>query len=213
MKRFIAFLLLVMLSCALFVGCDKGEESNSSDSSDANVSITVEEGKNYYATIDIIDYGVITVKLEPSQAPITVQNFIDLAQRGFYDGLTFHRIISGFMMQGGDPKGNGTGDSGKDIFGEFAINGHQNNISHKRGVISMARAVNDPNSASCQFFIVHDDRAASSLDGMYAAFGYVTEGIEVVDKVCSKAKPVDNNGTILKDQQPVIKSIKITVEG
>ena len=211
MKRLIAFLLLIVLSCSLFVACDKSGESSSSDSSDANVSITVEDGKNYYATIDIIDYGVITVKLEPSQAPITVQNFIDLAQSGFYDGLTFHRIISGFMMQGGDPKGNGTGDSGKDIYGEFAMNGHQNTLSHRRGVISMARA-NDPNSASCQFFIVHNDMAASSLDGKYAAFGYVTEGIEVVDKVCANARPVDSNGTILKDQQPVIKTIKITVK-
>ena len=203
MKRLIAFLLLTVLACSLFVGCDKSEEVTS--------SITVEDGKNYYATIDIIDYGTITVKLDPTQAPITVQNFIDLAQSGFYDGLTFHRIISGFMMQGGDPNGNGTGDSGKDIYGEFSSNGHKNNISHKRGVISMARS-NDPNSASCQFFIVHDDKAAGSLDGLYAAFGYVTEGIEVVDKVCANANTIDSNGLIAKDQQPVIRSIKITVE-
>ncbi len=209
MKRFFAFLLLIVLSCSILVGCDKEDGP-----------IVVEEGKDYYATIDIIDYGKITVKLEPSQAPITVQNFIDLAQSGFYDGLTFHRIISGFMMQGGDPNGNGTGDSGKDIVGEFAANGYTyNTISHKRGVISMARQGENPytgeknyDTASCQFFIVHDDRAAGSLDGMYAAFGYVTDGIEVVDKVCANARPVDNNGTILKDQQPVIKTIKITVE-
>ena len=210
MKRFIATFLLIVLSLTLFVGCNKDDETSSN--ADSTSSIAIEDGKTYYAVIDIIDYGTITVKLEPKEAPKTVENFINLAQSGFYDGLTFHRIISGFMMQGGDPKGNGTGSSDKKIVGEFASNGHKNNISHKRGVISMARA-NDPNSASCQFFIVHDDRAANSLDGMYAAFGYVTEGIEVVDKVCTQARPIDGNGTILKAEQPVIKSIKIKVEG
>ena len=210
MKRFIVAFLLIILSLTLFVGCDKDDETSSG--ADSNTSVTVESGKTYFAVIDIIDYGTITIKLAPEEAPKTVQNFINLAQSGFYDGLTFHRIISGFMMQGGDPNGNGTGGSGNKIVGEFSSNGYKNNISHKRGVISMARS-NDPNSASCQFFIVHDDRAANSLDGLYAAFGYVTEGIEVVDKVCSQARPIDNNGTIPKTEQPVIKSIKIKVEG
>lgn len=211
MKRFIALILIAVFACTLFVGCDKDESSGADGSTaDKNESITVEDGKTYYGVIDIKDYGKITVKLDPEQAPITVQNFIDLAQSGFYDGLTFHRIISGFMIQGGDPKGNGTGGSSKNIVGEFTSNGHNNTISHKRGVISMARS-SMPNSASSQFFIMHND--SPHLDGQYAAFGCVTEGIEVVDAICKAAKPVDNNGTILKADQPIIKSVRIIVEG
>ena len=160
-----------------------------------------------YADIIIKDYGTITVKLEFDAAPITVENFMRLAESGFYDGLTFHRIMKGFMMQGGDPLGNGTGGSDETIIGEFEQNGYYNPISHERGVISMARA-NDPNSASSQFFIVHQDSQAS-LDGKYAAFGRVTEGMEVVDAVCEAAQPVDNNGTILAEEQPVIEKIVI----
>lgn len=157
----------------------------------------------YYADIDIKDYGKITVKLDQEAAPITVDNFVNLAQKGFYDGLTFHRIIEGFMMQGG------AGDSTKNIVGEFSANGYKNELSHTRGAISMART-NDMNSANSQFFIVHED--SPHLDGQYAAFGYVTEGIEVVDKVCEQAKPTDNNGTIKEEQQPIITSIKIRTE-
>ena len=132
------------------------------------------------AIIDVKDYGVIKVELDPTNAPITVQNFINLANSHFYDGLTFHRIIKGFMIQGGCPKGNGTGSSNQNIKGEFKTNGVNNTISHVRGVISMARAY-DPNSGSCQFFIVHKD--ATYLDGQYAGFGHVIEGIEVVDAI------------------------------
>lgn len=164
------------------------------------------EGQTPYAVIDIKDYGKITVKLDPTSAPITVENFINLANSKFYDGLTFHRIMEGFMMQGGDPQGNGSGGSDKEIKGEFTANGVNNTLSHKRGAISMARAT-PYDSASSQFFIVHQD--ALSLDGQYACFGYVTEGIEVVDKVCTTAEPTDNNGTIPKAKQPVINSIKI----
>ena len=213
MKRLISLILVIIFACTLFVGCEKGEDTSSgADGSTAakNESIKVEEGKTYYGVIDIKNYGKITVKLDPSQAPITVQNFIDLAQSGFYDGLTFHRIMSGFMIQGGDPNGNGTGGSGKNIKGEFTSNGHNNTLAHKRGVISMARS-SKPDSASSQFFIMHQD--ASHLDGKYAAFGYVTEGIEVVDAICKAAKPVDNNGTILAANQPVITSVRIIVEG
>ncbi len=160
-----------------------------------------------YADIVIRDYGTITVKLDFDAAPITVTNFIQLAESGFYDGLTFHRIMKGFMMQGGDPLGNGTGGSDETIVGEFEENGYYNPISHVRGVISMARAT-DPNSASSQFFIVHEDSQAS-LDGKYAAFGMVTEGMNVVDAVCDNAQPVDNNGTILAEEQPVIEKIVI----
>ncbi len=163
----------------------------------------------YYADIDIKDYGMITVKLDQSAAPKTVGNFISLAQSGFYDGLTFHRIMKGFMMQGGDPEGNGTGGAEKTVVGEFSANGHNNPISHKRGVISMARA-NDPNSASSQFFIVHED-SEDSLDGKYAAFGHVISGMEVVDKICETV-PQGYNGAVADSDKPVIKSITIRTE-
>ncbi len=160
----------------------------------------------YYADIVVENYGTITVELNGDVAPVTVGNFIELAKSGFYDGLTFHRIMAGFMMQGGDPNGNGTGGSETTIVGEFTQNGHENPLSHTRGCISMARA-KDPNSASSQFFIVHED--STFLDGQYAAFGYVTEGMDVVDAVCTAAQPTDDNGTIPAEAQPVIESITI----
>jgi len=172
----------------------------------AIVLIVALSGKTYIADITVEGYGTITVELDSKAAPKTVDNFVSLAKSGFYDGLTFHRIISGFMIQGGDPNGNGTGGSGKNIEGEFSANGHENNLKHVRGVISMARS-QAPNSASSQFFIMHED--APNLDGKYAAFGIVTAGIEVVDAICKDAKPVDRNGTIPADQQPVITSIVI----
>lgn len=132
--------------------------------------------------IEMDNGGIIRIELDPNAAPITVANFEKLVKEGFYDGLTFHRIIPGFMIQGGDPKGNGTGGSKEHIKGEFASNGVQNPIAHKRGVISMARAM-DPNSASSQFFIMHDD--APHLDGNYAAFGRVVDGMGVVDEIAS----------------------------
>ena len=165
-----------------------------------------EEAAMIYADIEIQDYGTISVALDPNAAPATVENFVKLAEEGFYDGLTFHRIIEGFMMQGGDPEGTGMGGSDETIAGEFAANGHDNDISHKRGVISMARS-QDYNSASSQFFIVHKD--STFLDGQYAAFGYVNKGLNVVDAVCEAAEPIDNNGTIPAEKQPVIVSVKI----
>ena len=159
------------------------------------------------ATIKIEGYGTIELDLYGNIAPITVENFAKLANEGFYNGLTLHRIIEDFMMQGGCPEGNGTGDSGTDIKGEFLLNGVYNNISHVRGVISMARG-NEPDSGSCQFFIVHKD--SPHLDDNYAAFGMVTSGIEVVDKICTDAEPSDSNGTIPADKQPVITSITVT---
>ena len=131
---------------------------------------------------------------------------MNLAEEGFYDGLTFHRIISGFMIQGGDPKGNGTGGSDTTIKGEFSENGVENNISHVRGTISMARA-NDPDSASSQFFIVHED--STFLDGQYAAFGHVTDGMDVVDAICENTPVQDNNGTVKAADQPVITSVTV----
>ena len=138
--------------------------------------------QNPIATIEMEDGGVITLELYPEVAPISVNNFISLAKKGFYDGLIFHRVISGFMIQGGDPQGSGMGGPGYSIKGEFAGNGVKNDLSHARGVLSMARAQN-PNSAGSQFFIMHAD--GPFLDGQYAAFGKVVEGIEVVDRIAA----------------------------
>ena len=184
----------------------------------ALTTVIVMASRPYYADIEIEGYGVITVKLDKSEAPKTVKNFVNLAESGFYNGLTFHRIIEDFMMQGGCPNGNGTGGNldknGEEIniVGEFSKNGYTNNISHERGVISMARSGGYPeadyyNTASSQFFIVHKD--SPHLDGNYAAFGRVVSGMEIVDKICEEAKPSDSNGTIPKDAQPVIKTITI----
>lgn len=164
-----------------------------------------ESGKHHVA-ITVRDYGTITVELDADAAPITVQNFLDLADSGFYDGLTFHRIIEGFMIQGGDPEGTGMGGSDKTIKGEFSANGVENPLSHTRGAISMARS-SAMDSASSQFFIVQKD--STFLDGQYACFGYVTDGMDVVDAIAADAQPTDGNGTIPADQQPVIESVKV----
>lgn len=159
----------------------------------------------HYVEITVKDYGKIDLELDADVAPITVTNFINLVNDNFYDGLTFHRIIDGFMIQGGDPLGNGTGGSDKTIKGEFSDNGVNNSISHVRGVISMARS-NSYDSASSQFFIVHED--STFLDGKYAAFGKVTSGMDIVDKL-AKVKVEDDNGTVSKENQPIIESIKV----
>ena len=155
----------------------------------------------------IAEYGKLELELDADVAPITVTNFVNLAKKGFYNGLTFHRIMSGFMIQGGDPNGDGTGGSEETIKGEFKSNGIENTMSHKRGVISMARTQNDPDSASSQFFIVQED--SDFLDGDYAAFGKVTAGMDIVDKICQSVQPIDNNGTVPADQQPKITAIKV----
>ena len=159
----------------------------------------------HYVEIDVKDVGKITAELNADIAPITVTNFINLVDQQFYDGLTFHRIINGFMAQGGDPLGNGRGGSDKNIKGEFLSNGVNNPLKHTRGVLSMARSAL-PNSASSQFFIMH--QAAPHLDGNYAAFGKVISGMEVVDELCKNTPVVDNNGTVLPADQPVITSIR-----
>ncbi len=160
----------------------------------------------HYIQIDIANYGVITAELDADAAPITVTNFVNLVNKGFYNGLTFHRIIDGFMIQGGCPLGNGTGNSGENIKGEFAQNGYNNPIAHERGVLSMARS-SAPDSASSQFFIMH--QAAPHLDGAYAAFGHVISGIEIVDAICAGTPVTDSNGTVAADNQPVITSITV----
>lgn len=185
---------------------ESGKEEEDQAKEEEKTDGTQGELKHYTAIIDVRDYGKITVDLDPNAAPITVENFVKLAKDGFYDGLTFHRIMEGFMIQGGDPNGNGTGGSSETIKGEFKENGVDNPISHVRGTISMARS-QDPDSASSQFFIVQAD--STFLDGQYAAFGSVKEGMEIVDQICQDALPTDDNGTIPSDEQPVIETITI----
>ena len=186
---------------------DTTDGTEEAGSGDADISDSaLDPALTYYAKIEVEGYGTITVQLDQNTAPVTAENFVKLAESGFYDGLTFHRIYEGFMIQGGDPNGDGTGGSDEEIVGEFASNGFENNLSHTRGVISMARA-SDYNSASSQFFIVHED--SDFLDGEYAAFGWITEGMEVVDAICEDAEPYDDNGMMYAEDQPVITSITI----
>lgn len=208
--------LLIVLLLSGGTATDSTFTSGSNDegntASDTQAYEPVEEldaSLTYYADIEIQDYGTITFKLDQASAPITCTNFVNLAQSGFYDGLTFHRIIYGFMMQGGDPNGNGTGGSDHTIVGEFPNNLHFNNLSHTKGAVSMARS-SAYDSASSQFFIVHED--STFLDGDYAVFGYVTEGQDIVDAICSSAKPIDGNGTIPAQAQPVMTSVTIRTE-
>ena len=200
MKKIIAFLLCAVLAGAA-LGCGSKDKSEAS-AGDADLLSGL-----HYAEIEVEDYGTISLELDADTAPITVTNFVNLAKDGFYDGLTFHRIIDGFMIQGGDPLGNGTGGSDETIKGEFSDNGVENDISHVRGTISMARS-SDPDSASSQFFIVHQD--STYLDGQYAAFGHVTDGMDVVDAICEDTPVQDNNGTVAAEDQPVITSITLS---
>ena len=181
--RWIALFVALTLCVSLWSGCKKEEEPV--------IKITMADG------------GVMTFKLYPDKAPETVENFISLAKSGFYDGLTFHRIISGFMIQGGDPEGTGFGGSEKTIKGEFSANGVDNDLKHVRGVISMARSQN-PDSASSQFFIMHDD--APHLDGQYAAFGMMIDGYDVLDRLAET--PVKGDGQT-PVEKPVIESITV----
>ena len=223
MKKITVWLLTLAFAATMLAGCgsktdttDTTETTEATSAADetsdgaADTTDTSEDGELltglHHVTIDVQDYGTISLELDADTAPISVTNFINLANEGFYDGLTFHRIISGFMIQGGDPNGNGTGGSEKTIKGEFSANGVENDISHVRGVISMARA-NDPDSGSSQFFIVHED--STFLDGQYAAFGHVTDGMDVVDAICEAVPVQDNNGTVAAADQPVITAVTV----
>ena len=190
MKKIGLMLVIVLVSVFMVTGCGKKEYLTG--------KVNVE--------IEVKDYGTIAVELDADEAPITVTNFVDLVEEGFYDGLTFHRIIDGFMIQGGDPNGDGSGGSSRTIKGEFSSNGIDNSIDHVSGVISMARS-SLPNSASSQFFIVQED--SPHLNGEYAAFGHVTSGMEIVDAICEDVQVEDTNGTVLPENQPVIISIKV----
>ena len=186
-KRFAALLLFAAMLALNLTSCGAKDYCEYADDRD------IEGREIYYAEISVRDYGKIVVLLDATTAPITVDNFISLAKSGFYNGLKFHRIIEDFMIQGGDPKGDGTGGAknpdgtSKTIKGEFAENGYENDISHLRGVISMARG-QSRDSASSQFFICNAD-STESLDGKYAAFGYVVSGMSVVDDITDEVFP------------------------
>ena len=219
MKRLISIILMAALLSLCLTGCgDTRENADKStakttkkesfaEKKDAGTSNSQYLTGKHHAEIVIAEYGKLELELDADVAPITVTNFVNLAKKGFYNGLTFHRIMSGFMIQGGDPNGDGTGGSEETIKGEFKSNGIENTMSHKRGVISMARTQNDPDSASSQFFIVQAD--SDFLDGDYAAFGKVTAGMDIVDNICQSVQPIDNNGTVPADQQPKITAIKV----
>ena len=210
MKKFSKLMLILAAAMVLtLTGCGSGGQDGS-QVQDNNVQesdgLSIDPAGLHHVEITVKDYGTISVELNGDVAPITVENFLKLAGDGFYDGLTFHRIISGFMIQGGDPQGDGYGGSDETIKGEFALNGVENNLAHTRGAISMARS-NNPDSASSQFFIVHQD--SPHLNGQYACFGYVTEGMESVDAICEDTPVEDGNGMVAAQNQPVIESIKV----
>ena len=204
----------VAAASVLLAGCSEGGEDavDTEGQAGEGVSQTVDPSDPYgtgvhHVTIEVEGYGTIEATLNANVAPVTVSNFCHLAEEGFYDGLTFHRVVPGFMIQGGDPNGDGTGGSDETIVGEFSDNGVSNNISHVRGTISMARA-SDYDSASSQFFIMQE--TTSSLDGQYAAFGSVTSGMEVVDAICEDVPVADEqSGYVEPDDQPVIKAITV----
>ncbi|MFI3202090.1 MAG: peptidylprolyl isomerase [Eubacteriales bacterium] len=209
--------IIVSLCMITLIGCgNTTTESESNPSIENNELVNAQEEEStleqielsdsIQVAIDIAEYGTITLELDGITAPITVENFVNLASNGFYDGLTFHRIITGFMMQGGCPLGIGTGGSDTTIKGEFSSNGVENSISHVRGSVSMAR-LQLADSASSQFFIVHED--STFLDGDYATFGHVISGMEIVDTICENTYVEDNNGTVKVENQPIITTIRI----
>ena len=197
----ILLLIVVLVAAVIALFAVRGKKESTEGSTE-----TINAAGKHHIEIQVKDYGTIKAELDGDTAPITVANFLKLAESGFYDGLTFHRIIDGFMIQGGDPKGNGTGGADETIKGEFSQNGVENKLSHVRGTLSMARS-QDMDSASSQFFIVQSD--CTSLDGQYAAFGTVTEGMDLVDKICKDTPVQDNNGTVSAADQPVIESIQV----
>ena len=197
----ILLLIVVLVAAVIVLFTIRGKKESTEGSTE-----TINAAGKHHIEIQVKDYGTNKAELDGDTAPITVANFLKLAESGFYDGLTFHRIIDGFMIQGGDPKGNGTGGADETIKGEFSQNGVENKLSHVRGTLSMARS-QDMDSASSQFFIVQSD--CTSLDGQYAAFGTVTEGMDLVDKICKDTPVQDNNGTVSAADQPVIESIKV----
>lgn len=208
-NKTVMLVVSVIVLVGLIVGIAFGIKSKKDELSKQNPSENVGESTatdslsgKHHVEMNIKGYGKIALELDADESPLTVTNFVNLCNDGFYNGLTFHRFVDGFVLQGGDPDGNGTGGSEKEIKGEFSSNGVNNTISHTRGVISMARS-SDPDSASSQFFICLSDNYTHVLDGEYAAFGKVTQGMDVIDKVCADLTESDRIPT---DKQPVIES-------
>ncbi len=198
MKKIFKIVAVILAMLFVFSACS-GKSDNETTTSDGETAATHQKVK-----FTMQDGGEFVIELYPEFAPDTVENFVNLVSVGFYDGLTFHRVIDDFMAQGGDPEGTGLGGSGRDIIGEFSINGFtQNTLSHKRGVVSMARNGYDYNSASSQFFICYDDRCVQ-LDGQYAAFGMVIEGMEVVDSFLEVERVYDANGDKSVPVEPIV---------
>lgn len=205
------FMLSLLAIMVVLTGCGTAKdsektESNTTKETQETVDYASKVKENPIVTITMSNDEKIVIELEPTVAPNTVANFIALAKDGFYDGLIFHRVIPDFMIQGGDPKGNGTGGPDYSIDGEFSSNGFENNMKHERGVISMARS-DDPNSAGSQFFIMVKE--ASHLDGEYAAFGKVIEGMETVDAIVGAERDATNKP--LEDQQ--MKKVEVDTKG
>lgn len=212
-KRYKVFYFVFSLMALVFVLTGCGTSTDSGQSKDKALQESAEKTdyssavkENPIVTITMNNDEKIVIELEPSTAPNTVANFVTLVKKGYYDGLIFHRVIPGFMIQGGDPSGNGTGGPGYTIEGEFSKNGFENNLKHERGVISMART-NDPNSAGSQFFIMVEE--APTLDGEYAAFGKVIEGMETVDAIVDADR--DSANKPLEDQQ--MKKVEVDTKG
>ncbi len=209
MKKLLSIILVFAFVLILPLSLTSCGEKMGTGACERYIDRDIEGRDIHFVEICVKDYGKMVVLLDATTAPITVANFLKLVEDRFYNGLTFHRVMSNFMIQGGDPKANGTGGSDEEIFGEFLANGHSNDISHRRGVISMARS-DAYNSASSQFFICNAD-SQYSLDGKYAAFGYVVEGLSVVDAITSATASLgDKNGTIAdKSEQAKIRYIKV----
>lgn len=200
MKKIIALLLVCVLAFAMFAGCGKTEKTDTPDS-EAVVNGPI-SGDGALVRFTMENGDTFTMQMHPEYAPKTVENFLKLVSEGFYNGLTFHRVVEGFMAQGGDPNGTGNGGSDETIYGEFASNGFtQNTLSHTRGVVSMARAT-PPDSASSQFFICYDD--ASFLDGNYAAFAVVVDGMETVDAFLEIPRVMGGDGAVSRPTTPIV---------
>ena len=217
--RIFAFLLCLTILVGVFTACSGGNEGKPDEqySDDYTVRTTNKAEKKYGVhpqvrfTIEVEDgeTGQVTIELYPEYAPKTCENFMKLVKKGFYDGLTFHRIVDNFMIQGGDPKGDGSGGTNT-IEGEFSANGFDNPISHTRGVVSMARRSNDMNSASCQFFICYSDMYKDDLDGQYAAFGKVIDGMLFLDTLTDLECELGSDGRYSKPVKKVtIKSSEL----
>ena len=211
--KMLCVVLSVMLIAAVFAGCKDQKQDNvpveNNTKTDSNLKQFSEKemlkGK-HHVIMDIKDYGEVKLELDADQAPISVTNFCNLAKSGFYDGLTFHRILTGSLIQGGDPEGTGMGGPGYNIKGEFSQNGVDNKLSHIAGAISMARS-QDPDTAGSQFFICAAN--CSYYDGQYAVFGYVTEGLEIIENICNNVPVQDGNGTVADADKPIISKVTV----